>query len=258
MGVAVVLLVGACGNSTSPKVYVPGTSAEGGESGASSASSQAGAQAGAGAPNAEDGGTTGSSEAPGHPDCTADLAVVSRMFDFECPAEQCQATVEASNCAALPQGVTKTSNERCRLDLRSVTFELSPTRRKICYYANADYDTGSFLVGAEVWDDEGKPCGASGDHVAAGRLVGKCDTPQTSSLCDSAEPDQGAAGAPEVPSPACYNKLGQDCTPCCDPTPPSCAGQPQGYPGFECTSPPEQGNDFCYCSCDGEQWTCDC
>ena len=42
---------------------------------------------------------------------------------------------------------------------------------------------------------------------------------------------------------------------CCPVPTPDCTKEPDGYPGYSCTPPPES---FCSCSCRGGKWICAC
>jgi hypothetical protein len=203
-----------------------------------------------------DGGNAGD---PGASPCQAELADVTDALGVKCPAELCAGTVLASACDTLPQGITHTSEASCDGDarMRVLTFALSPTRRKACYYVGATDSAPALLVGATAWSDTPDFCDGSAAQVDAGQKPVGCMYYNENTLCDltGAEPSAPQAGPPR----ACYNNLGADCTPCCDAKPPSCVGKPQNYPGFDCTPPATDDNgSYCYCSCDTEQWTCAC
>lgn len=188
-----------------------------------------------------------------------------------CPAELCAGTLAASDCAALPSGVIRTSEATCdgsystpAFDrVRTLTFELSATRRKSCYYAMANYDELALLVGAEAWDDHAGFCDGTDSHVGAGAIPsGRCLSQSDATLCDLQNPANDPPLNPDIPARACFNGSSATCEPCCDDANdkhPDCSGKPQGYPGFECTPHMVQNDvSYCFCSCDSEQWTCAC
>jgi hypothetical protein len=42
---------------------------------------------------------------------------------------------------------------------------------------------------------------------------------------------------------------------CCPDPAPDCSGEPDGYPGYACTS---RTNPYCECACQGGKWICGC
>jgi hypothetical protein len=174
----------------------------------------------------------------------------------------------ASACDALPADVLKTSEAACdgASDatgdgrVRALTFELSATRRKACYYEQADFEAPSLLVGAQVWEDTQTFCDGTAAEISAGVVPAtECFNASSAMLCDLTDPTQSAPVQPDVPARACFNGFSATCEPCCGTKDPDCKGKPQGYPGYDCTPPAESGQpSFCFCSCDQEQWTCAC
>jgi hypothetical protein len=205
----------------------------------------------------------------GNAGCTDRLVVVSKALDVECPAELCAGTLAALDCAALPSGVIRTSEASCDENeggfdrVRTLTFELSATRRKSCYYEMANYDALALLVGAEAWDDQASFCGGTDPHESVGVIpTTHCDNPSVATLCDLQNPANDPPVNPDIPARGCFNGASSTCEPCCDDANdkhPDCTGKPNGYPGFECTPHMVQGDiTYCFCSCDGEQWNCAC
>ena len=214
-----------------------------------------------GAAGADPGGGGAGQEDDSH--CTGKLKEVASAFGFACPDEFCAASLLASDCAALPGNVTKTISEQCHdyADDLSVTFQLSPTQRKVCYYGSATYDSDATLIGAEVWDDAADLCGGKASRILGGHVSKACDTPPGPpvTLCDLYGPEQPKPGGPPR---ACFNKLSRSCQPCCAATSPDCSDEPDGYPGYECTpvgSPdPDDTSAWCSCRCDRAEWACLC
>ncbi|HEY5372553.1 MAG TPA: hypothetical protein VIK01_02660 [Polyangiaceae bacterium] len=250
--VAVLAVVAACGGTVSNSNGAAGSAGT-----APGASAEAGNGAAGTAPGASaEAGRAG--VASTDPACRFELSDLKGM-DVECPAELCAATVLASGCDALPAGVVKTSRAGCdgMLDatgdgrMRTVTFELSATRRKACYY-EAKYDAPAQLVGARVWEDTAIFCDGTASQISAGVVPSAaCAERFSNTLCDLADPTQSAPASPAVP--ACYGNGSATCGPCCDPTPPDCTGKPESYGGC---SP--VGNAYCSCDCEQQQWTCLC
>jgi hypothetical protein len=161
--------------------------------------------------------------------------------------------------------VIKTSEAACDQKdgqrVRTLTFELSSTRRKACYYEQADdFEAPALLVGAQVWEDTASFCNGTASQISAG-VVQSTDCFDTSSdtLCDLTDPTQSAPVSPNVPAPACFDGFSATCEPCCDAKPPDCQGKPQDYPGYGCTPPAEDGMvSYCSCTCDQQKWSCEC
>jgi hypothetical protein len=173
----------------------------------------------------------------GSPDCTDTLAAVSKTL-VECPAELCAGTLAASDCAALPPSVIRTTEAACDEDrgafqrVRTLTFELSATRRKACYYEMANFNALALLVGAEAWDDTASFCGGADSHVSAGVIMPThCEDPnfKVNTLCDLQDPANDPATNPAIPARACFNGASSSCEPCCDDAngSPDCTGKPQ-------------------------------
>jgi hypothetical protein len=216
----------------------------------------------AGAP--ENGGDAGSG-----PGCTGKLADVSKALGIECPPELCAGTVAALACDALPVGVVKTSEAACEQvstissqgRIRTLRYELTATRRKDCYYDEADFEAPATLVGAQAWDDSDSFCMGSASRVSAGTVPSSdCGYASSATLCDLAHPAQSAPVVSGVPPRACFNGWSATCEPCCDSKPPDCTNQPNGYPGFDCTPPASEDKEvsYCSCSCDTQIWNCAC
>jgi hypothetical protein len=219
-----------------------------------------------GGPSDDAAGTGGDAGGSG---CTEPLAVASKALDVECPAELCAGTLAASDCAALPNGVIRTAEAACDEDqgafrrVRALTFELSATRHKVCYYEMANFNALALLVGAQAWDDRASFCEGTASHVSVGVIpTAYCVNPTVTTLCDLQNPTRDPPANPAIVARACFNGATSSCEPCCDDAGgkhPDCTGKPQGYPGFECT-PHMVGDDvtYCFCSCDTEQWICAC
>ena len=137
-----------------------------------------------------------------------------------------------------------------------LSFQISATRHKECYYRASDpfNGSGSFLVGAQAWDDQAGFCGGAATQISGGQLSEHCTDQGESVLCDLEHPAQSPVDD-GTPPRACFDKLSNSCAPCCPATPPDCTGKPDGYPGYECSPAP---NSFCSCSCRQEQWVCGC
>jgi hypothetical protein len=228
--------------------------------GAGSVYAGAGAGAGAGADarrpaDAEPAaGSAGDIQDGGEPaNCVGTLAQAAEALGFSCPQEFCVAEAMAADCSALPAGVIKTSTTSCATELAalSISFELSPTRGKICYYASKAIDGIPPLVAAVAWSDQASFCGGSALQIAGGDATADCGDSLTSILCDLAHPEQNQPAA-GTPAPACFNAFSHSCAACC-PTTLDCPGNPDNYPDFICSSP---ANTFCSCSCQQETWHC--
>ena len=191
------------------------------------------------------------------------LAEVADAWGFSCPRELCDGNVLASDCSALPAGAIKTSLTRC-FGYNAVSFEVSPTRRKVCYYGRVVQDGVSLLTvtGAAVWDDEGGFCGGTATQIKAGQPEPKeldgCDgNPQVTTLCDLVHPEQSQKDD-GTPPHACYNQFSHSCEVCCPETAPDCSDKPDNYPGYTCT-PDDPGNaSYCACDCERGEWVCGC
>jgi len=243
-GVASVV-AGCSGKVSDDGVGDPGGA---GRAGASNSAGDAGAGGDAG----------GDAGAGGEPSCVGTLAEVGNTWGFSCPREVCDANVLASGCSALPGGTRKTSFTSC-FDDQILSFEISPTRRKDCYYGSGELDGVSRLIGAAVWDDEARFCNGSSTRIHAGqdgpRTPDDCELVTT--LCDLVHPEQGH-DQDGSHLHACYNRFGHSCEVCCPATAPDCSDKPQNYPGYSCT--PDDPGDASYCSCDCQhgEWVCEC
>ena len=193
--------------------------------------------------------------------CIGKLADVARVLGVECPSELCAGAVSASACDTLPAGVVRTSEAWCSQmvdnPVRSLTFELSATRGKTCYYQETSFEGPAVLVGARAWDDKAGLCGGA---LEIGAGATDCDSPMPTTLCDLADPAHNAQVSSNVPARACFNGFSATCEPCCAAKPPDCTKEPDGYPGYDCTPPSDdQGNiSYCSCSCSDQQWICPC
>ena len=271
------VVVGCAGNASSESA-----SATAGSSGApahaaeSDALAQAAGSSGApalgfegGAAGAHPGGAEAGAEEQAQ--CTGKLKNVANAFDFACPREFCEARLLASDCAALPSNVTKTVAEQCGdyADDLSLSFQISPTQLKVCYYGSEPYDAGAMLIGAEVWDEAAEFCDGTTHRIQGGHVRKTCSQDRiwapAVTLCDLARADQSAPDE-DVPPRACFNKFSRSCQPCCAATAPDCRDKPDGYPGYECTpvAPPdpddrsEEKNPWCSCRCNDAEWACSC
>ena len=262
-----VCVVAACGGRASDGDRAAGSA------GAAPSVENAGAPAGA-APSVESAGAPAEAGAGADPGRTAEAGADAgcrstladlKAMDVACPAELCAGTVSALACDALPPGVIKTSEAACdgaSSDatgdglVRGLTFELSATRRKACYYEQANFEAPSLLVGAQVWEDTPSFCNGTAAQISAGVVPStECFNASSATLCDLTDPTQSAPVRPNVPPRACFNGFSATCEPCCETKNPDCTGKAQGYPGYDCT--PSAGS-FCSCSCDQEQWSCAC
>jgi hypothetical protein len=259
--VGVVCVVAACGGRAAN-----GDGVAGGAGAAPSVESGNGAIDNGAATGGESAGAKGDSggEAGADTGCRGELNAI-KATDVECPAELCAGTVSALACDALPAGVVKTSEAACDQKdgqrVRTLTFELSSTRRKACYYEQADdFEAPALLVGARVWEDKETFCDRSASQVSAGVVPSTdCFDESSATLCDLTDPTQSAPVRPNVPARACFNGFSATCEPCCDTTPPDCTSKPQDYPGYDCTPSGDDGGvSYCSCSCDHQQWTCEC
>ncbi len=205
----------------------------------------------------------------GGADGVPDFDYVSKVL-VECPTEVCAGTVAASDCAALPRHVVRTEEAGCsgvggKYDrMRTLSFELSATRRKACYYAQANYDKPALLVGAEAWDDRSELFDGRA-HVGAGTYSpANCAYPSgPSTLCDLENPANDSASTPGVPGRGCFDAFSGSCEPCCDDAngkKPDCTGKADGYPGYGCTPHPDDRSapSYCSCSCESQSWQCGC
>ena len=268
--VAVVFVAAACGSSVSNSDGAAGSAATTPVAGsANRATGGAGAAGGGSAGVGDDTGAEAgrAGETGSDPGCQGKLEDL-KAVDVACQAELCAGTVSALACDALPAGVVKTSEAACdgindRTGdgrVRALTFELSATRRKACYYEQAEFDAPSLLVGAQVWEDTPAFCDGTATRISAGVVPGTtCFNASSATLCDLTDPTQSAPVQPNVPARACFNGFSATCEPCCETEHPDCTGKPQDYPGFDCTPPADNsGPSFCFCSCDQQQWTCAC
>lgn len=234
----------------------------GASGGASNANTPMNGDAGMGgepAPGSSSSGTGG--EPSNHtPTCFGDLAEVAKAWGFSCPEELCDARVLASECDALPGAALATSHTSC-FEYDAISFELAPSRRKVCYYGSKEFDGASLLVGAAVWDDHASFCNDGATHIEAGltkpRYLDACEgSPTVTTLCDLTGPD--LPRPPSGPPRACYNRFGHVCDVCCPQTAPDCSEQPDGYPGYQCTPDTREDEAFCSCSCQRGEWQCAC
>jgi len=251
---AVACLVSACSGTAAPSASSGAPSA--GQASIPDASN----------PNA---GSISSAGSGGSPSCAESLTDVSEALGPECPADLCAGAVAASDCAALPNGVVRTSQTVCNNggpgweELPTLTFELSAVRRKSCYYAVQDITGAPVLVGAEAWDDHPSFCGGTASHVSVGIAPPtQCDHLYSVTLCDLEDPVNDPPRYPAgTPAPACFNGSSATCGPCCDYSngEPDCTVEPEGYPGFSCTPPEAQGQiSYCVCQCSSKAWSCAC
>jgi hypothetical protein len=249
-----VCVVAACGGRAASGDRIAGNAGAAPSVAAAAGGETAGTGAGAEAGRA--------AEAGADPGCRGKLADLEAL-DVACPAELCAGTVSASACETLPAGVIRTSEASCDGDPQvwTLTFELSATHRKACYYARADdFEAPALLVGARVWADTNGFCDGAASQISAGVVPPTdCLYASSATLCDLVDPTQSPPVDPNIPPRACFNAFGGSCEPCCDTKPPDCTGKPQGYPGYDCTPPAEDGKvSYCSCACDQEQWTCPC
>jgi hypothetical protein len=258
---AVVSVVAACGgraSSSNGAAGSPATAPEPSVAGSPATApelSVAGSPATAPEPSAGAAGAAGTdSECRGSLD---DLKAV----DVECAPELCAETVSAVACDALPAGVVRTREAGCDGNgmadatgdgrLRTLTFELSATRRKACYY-EAYFEAPARLVGAQIWEDKASFCDSTSSQISAGVVPPtKCSNAWSLTLCDLVDPTQSAPPSPSAP--ACYSNGSATCGPCCDTTPPDCTGKPESYGGCA-----PVGNAYCSCGCHQQQWSCEC
>jgi hypothetical protein len=209
----------------------------------------------------EDAGAAGY-EAGGAPSCGGTLEEVADLWGFSCPKDLCAANVLASDCSALPSGTQKTSYTDYGFDDKRISFELSPTRRKVCYYSSDEHDGVSLLIAAEAWDDQASFCDGAFAQIRGGQHWPRFADPafdeqDVRTLCDLAHPEQGQRDD-GTPPRACYNRFGHSCEACCPKPVPDCSDKPNGFPGYECT-PADPGNaSYCSCSCNGNTWQCAC
>jgi hypothetical protein len=181
--------------------------------------------------------------------CVGTLAQVADALGFSCPKTICAAQVLASNCQALPGDTLKTTTVGC---WKGVSFEISPTRRKACYYQSQERRREDQLVSAEVWDDEARFCGGRATHLSAGPIP-ECLEPLVTILCDLAHPEQSQLTT-GMPPRACFNGLLNSCEVCCPDATPDCSHNPDGYPGSECT--PAAPHNLWTCDCRAGRWDC--
>src|SRR6478609_2402163 len=197
---------------------------------ADDANASLGGEAGIG--SAGEAGAENANEACIAGECRSTRTHAASSWDFECPRELCDARVMASNCSALPGGALKTSALDC-WDDHVLLFEISPTRRKACYYGSTTSDGPSFLVGATVWDDEANFCDGRAAKLTGGnpRDIESCDDmPFVTTLCDVANPE----------------------------TAPDCSNKPENYPGYSCTPDTPDDESYCSCECQEGEWSCAC
>lgn len=189
--------------------------------------------------------------------CTGTLAEAADAFGFSCPAEFCAAKLFGGDCAALPDGVTKTVAKSCQSmsDAMRVSFELSQNRHKVCYYNTHTVDGDSVLIGAAAWDDKASFCNGTAVEISGGQLPAACHGPVTATLCDLERPAQDQVD--DVPARACFNNFSRSCEPCCPATQPDCTDKSQNYPPYSCT-PVRPGIAYCSCGCQSDTWSCGC
>ena len=195
--------------------------------------------------------------------CVGTLEQASQALGFSCPKALCAARVLAANCSALPRGTVKTANHGCSgfSSFLSVSFEISATRRKVCYYSDSDSDSDSdsepkmsqepLLVGVEAWDGQARYCSGTSARISAGRVQTECIGPIDLTACDLEHPEQSQ---PQLGGPplACF--IINYCEVCCPEVPPDCSDKPDGYPGYECARPaPDNINP---CVCRARRWSC--
>ena len=187
------------------------------------------------------------------PSCMGTLSEASDGLGFSCPAEYCAGKIASSFCGSLPGGVINSSAQQLVL-----SFELSPTRRKVCYYRGSGLGTpgGGKLSGAATWDDQASFCGGTATHIIGGGAPAASDSQNETTLCDLARPTQDQAADPTAPR-ACFNDFSNSCEPCCPATPPDCTAKPAESASYGCT-PSAPGNTFCTCHCGGGSWSCAC
>ena len=230
-GLALLVLITSCG----------GKSANGSD-GSSAAPGSAGAAQGGGAP--QDAGD----------ECLGTLDEASHAWGFGCPASLCDATSIAA-CSSLPSGIARSAQTYC-LEMNGITFDVSDTQGKACYYGN-----NGVLAGAAAWDSSNSYCHGTASRITSLSLDG-CEHSQSTALCDPANADGSSAGGggPTDAGPLCFNLLDSSCTPCCPSTKPDCTGKPDGYPGYACTPGPSgaEGSAYCSCLCANGMWQCAC
>jgi len=186
--------------------------------------------------------------------CVGTLEQASQALGFSCPKALCAARVLAANCRALPRGMLKTATHGCAESsaLQGVSFELSATRRKVCFYAQQKKWDEPQLVGVDAWDDQARYCSGTAARISAGRVRTECIGPIDSTACDLEHPEQSQ---PQLGGPprACF--LINSCEVCCPDVAPDCSDKPDGYPGYECARPaPDNINP---CVCRAGRWSCD-
>jgi hypothetical protein len=237
----------------------------------SAPSGTAGAPSGTGgAPSAaDDAGSAGiaagaSSESP----CAGTFEDVAKFGGGPCPKALCDGMALATDCSALPGSV-----QRSCTDHNALIFELSATRRMVCYY---DYDIAfeqpPNLVGASVFDDEASFCDGTATELRAGsptpNVARDCDgvplfgaMPQNGgdafTLCDVAHPELTPANGGNPPR-ACLDQFSMSCQVCCPNPTPDCSGKPNGYPGYDCSPSTPDNPSYCSCSCLNGRWDCAC
>ena len=230
---ALLVLLASCGGKSSNES--DGSGAAPGSAGAEqSAGANGGAPAGAGG------------------ECMGTLDEASKAWGFSCPASFCDATSTAA-CSALPGGIARTSQMYC-LEMNVITFDVSRTQGKSCYYGN-----NGVLAGAAAWDSSKSYCHGTASRITSLSLEG-CENAQSTSICDSANAGGSSGGGPTDAGPLCFNLLNSSCTPCCPNTKPDCTGKPDGYPGYACTPSPSsaEGSAYCSCLCASGMWQCAC
>ena len=207
-----------------------------------------------GAPNS---GLAGGGQGPGDPQaCVGTLDDVNQIAGAPCPATLCAANIWASDCEALPFTVVRSALGGC-VRAPSLTLQLSGGGAKTCYYDPLQpiQTAEPHLMAVAVSGSDNSFCNATSNQISAGKVPTACKS-VPSVVCDRTGTvgagGAGESGAASVPPAACFNSFSQTCTPCCAG---DCAGKPDGYPGYQCTSP---SNRFCSCSCSKEKWNCGC
>ena len=179
--------------------------------------------------------------------CLATLEEVNALGGSPCPRLLCNANAWASDCTSLPKEITYTYQTECD-GIQRITLEQSGTVSKVCYYKRSDFGQPE-LFAARVIGDENSRCVTASGNVETVLVPPECPDDGAMPLCDRT--------SHHVPQPAktCFNRFSSSCEICCPAQQPDCTTEPDGYPGYLCTS---LDNAFCSCACAAGQWNCGC
>jgi hypothetical protein len=187
--------------------------------------------------------------------CLGSLAQLNGSGDIACPATWCEGKAWASNCSALPSGVTRTSARGCAYE-QFIELLLASGETKTCYYAlpllaplEPTKDADPELTAVALRSESPSYCDGDSLTVASGALPEGCSDETV--LCDAASQ---TSPPPDAAEATCYGHVGF-CLPCCPSTPPDCAGASAQDAPKACIDPE---SSWCQCRCGQDGWACGC